>query len=333
MDNMTHAAPPPGRPAGLPILSPRPQHRFSCIGDVADYDSIKVRASVDWIDIGIQLDRSTNAKTVQKYVSQVTWAEPLNKGAGGAANAFALRVQAPPRFGSLESVVEEVKGRFPVSHDPWIHAIEVSMDVHVHNATPGQLSDVLTCMHRYAKVQHHQRIMVYRGKGEGKGRPKDSSQMAALLECGYKFGVGHRDISHRDSGDHYSRGYVKTTDDAGRVQLPSHQWSARYEHTFRAEGLSEFWRSSSFEDWRNCRFHNRNLCEMFTFRKLRDDLDPHQREILAKAMNVGAKGDYVGEKGKEPTLYRSVTQADTIMNKKVHEALRCLSDRWSRTLH
>lgn len=87
-------------------------------------------AVVDWVAFEVELNKRSHGgylkNTYSKY--DVSYAKPLDKGDGGAASKFEIRLQNPANYGRLSHLVAEVKNDYGLASEPKLLGIEVSLD-------------------------------------------------------------------------------------------------------------------------------------------------------------------------------------------------------------
>lgn len=103
----------------------------------ADLSTFKFEACVDWIELRVRTlpdadGRATNGWSLCNYLrqhdSRVSRAEPVDRGDGGAAMHFLIRIQAPKTFDDVRAVVARIRAYRELAAEPAIAAIEIAFD-------------------------------------------------------------------------------------------------------------------------------------------------------------------------------------------------------------
>ncbi|WP_322094568.1 hypothetical protein [Paraburkholderia bannensis] len=114
-------------------------------GDVRVF---KFSTVVDWIELRVKLDRdaegvATNGGTLYRLLNadklRVSYAKPVNPGAGGAATEYLVRIQEPGNISDVRAVVDRIGAYRPFLEAPAIAAIEIAFD-----ARPKVVGDVIS---------------------------------------------------------------------------------------------------------------------------------------------------------------------------------------------
>lgn len=115
------------------------------------YTAFKFEAVIDWIEIEIRLCRTSKGDLIHAWTG--TYAEPINKGAGGAASVFRLRLQEPRNWQHVKTWIEEVeqaiqKNNHCLAAPTSIPGIEIAFDVRMRH-------DVLDQQGHLAEIAAH----------------------------------------------------------------------------------------------------------------------------------------------------------------------------------
>jgi hypothetical protein len=282
-----------------------------------DVFSWKFKAVVDWMELEFETVSPTNFWSVKRRCGiEDHVVTPVNEGPGGAATVFRVRLQDVENVGHLREFARHLKGRLDLAADPVTVGAEISLDAYRQGASQAELAGVGAYLYKFNTGRCEKARFLgdvgTKGKVEGISHYK---VVQSRLQDGRVLYVG-------DNGSPgAARCYVKTTN-AGHDLEPG-QWRARLEDILCPEDVPH----RNIERWRGFRFESLQK-RRFTFRKLKDDLDP----ALAWTLNTMAQ---IGEKkvrsrlDGSTRLFNTHTVADTELNSRVREALRSLSRRWA----
>ncbi|KXS31511.1 MAG: Uncharacterized protein AWT59_2378 [Candidatus Gallionella acididurans] len=85
---------------------------------------------VDWVALVVELQRKSNGghiKGAYKHLG-VSYAKPLDKGDGGAASKFVVRLQHPSSYAPIECLLSDLDEKYGLAAAPTLRALEVSID-------------------------------------------------------------------------------------------------------------------------------------------------------------------------------------------------------------
>lgn len=279
------------------------------------YDNYRITAVIDWIELRIVLAKPSNFDTVRKRLG-VPYAKPLDKGPGGAATVFDLKIHDPTSWRAIESQLKRLTHDHPLAEPPKVIGIEVAVDAYVKdvdNHSPALLREMAKRFYRNATrmVSTNRRAAGgFKGSAQALVTERDLDR---ALEIGLNIYVGDR------LGNEIQHIYIKITDNGGKP-LPLDQHRARTEITLRGNKLPcktlDGWSAISMEDF----------ASYFRYRQMKANLNPF--------VACGLKGiAQVGEKrlrkhpDSRPRFFSSSTIADQRLNDLVYQALRRLGKR------
>lgn len=277
-----------------------------------------MKAVVDWIDVQINTPEPSNMQTIQRaFAAAVGLADTaprhqvkaLNKGEGGAAQTFNVRLHDVERYGDIERLMAKVSDRIELLPGFSIAKVEVSLDVYCTDP-----ASMVTRLYRgLANLCSPNRRLYRDCKGIVMAMPNREESLTREVSNGYQIGIGNRD------DEIYQHSYLKDTDTQGG-QRQSVQPRARLEVRLSGSALP----CQPPEDWGQCRFER--LTDHFRQRQADEDLTPLHRDMLKALPNFGERRPRK-KRNRDTRLYSKSTSADPI-NKDIHEALRNLSKRW-----
>jgi len=87
-------------------------------------------AVVDWVALVVELQRKSNGGHIKGAYEHlgVSHAQPLDRGDGGAASQFEIRVQHPSSYAIIESLLSSLDETYGLSSNTKLRAMEVSID-------------------------------------------------------------------------------------------------------------------------------------------------------------------------------------------------------------
>ena len=287
------------------------------------------RAVVDWISFTIKLAEPSNGPTIKRH-ARIINAIPLDLSEGGSATIFQIRIQDPANAASallaLDNAVYSLEEHGHIVTEKCFNAIEVSLDFYLlpeESAGLEEISKVTAHLFKFVTCLDSDNRRLYRDyKGSGKAIPSgmhSANQLERYLAEGYMIGVGNT------TDESYFRGYVKTTDNGGKTNLPKEEWRARIERRLQGAALAEISPSLALENLQQIDFTG--ISKHFKFRKLRDDLNPLEN-VIAKASDQLGERRSRAKRGGGTRQYSKLTAADVTTNTLVYEALRDLTRRW-----
>ncbi|ADG14254.1 hypothetical protein BC1002_0146 [Paraburkholderia atlantica] len=296
-----------------------------------NYNHLRFRAEVDWIEIEIKTISRTNFPTVQRALnsalqlpdSRNVFVKALDEGPGKAASVFRFRLQDPNSWSFVASMLKQLERRFPFASEPKITAIEIAFDAYSRTESKMELADQAARFFKFCTLIVSKNCRIYRDFGGSPDSiPFQRASLVRHLWDGWQIGIGNK---HDDRLQHI---YVKTTDGNG-APLPSAKHRARIEITLRGaalpyQGISE-WAGADFE---------KDLRMSAKFRMLKPKLNRFTRAAIEKTtFQVGERKrrwrvtkDRTAVSGER--LHSATTIADRHLNEKARDAFRELSRRW-----
>lgn len=93
-------------------------------------------AVVDWVSFVVELRRNSHGGHIKRAYEDlgVSHALPLDKGAGGAAAVFEIRLQHPTSYASVEILLAELDATYGLASVPKLCELEVSIDFYHQTA-------------------------------------------------------------------------------------------------------------------------------------------------------------------------------------------------------
>lgn len=287
------------------------------------YSTFRFRAVVDWIEIQIQTEKTTNFQTVQRAFNEALclplglniWTKSQDANEGGGASCFSVRLHDVERHADIDRLVIKVGARLSLTPGFKINRIELALDAYC--------DDPATQAARFYKFMTHpvsdNRRMYRDHVGSVKAMPRTIEALTRHLSEGWQIGIGNK------TDDRYQHIYFKTNDThQGKRQEVEHR--ARIEVRLSGAALP----CQTHDAWQKFKFET--LAQYFRFTKLKDNLEP-LIQTTAEAL------DQIGERrarkrvheGRESgtRLHSRATQADAELNSKARDALRKLSARWA----
>ncbi len=113
--------------------------------ELSHLSRFKAKAVVDWLDLQITTATPTNFPTIQGKIGRILdsssriWVKPIDRGDGGAATRFVLRLHDVARRADLVSLVTRLEAHFPFASPPEIIAVEVSIDFYSRRSLRTEL--------------------------------------------------------------------------------------------------------------------------------------------------------------------------------------------------
>ncbi|UCV07381.1 hypothetical protein [Dechloromonas denitrificans] len=288
-----------------------------------NYSTFRFRAVVDWIEVQIQTEKTTNFQTVQRAFNDALclpvglniWTKSHDANEGGGASSFSVRIHDVRRYSDIENLLIKVCAKLVLKPGFKINKIELALDAYC--------DDPAIQAARFYKFMTHpvsdNRRMYHDHVGSVNAMPRTIEAITRHLSEGWQIGIGNK------TDDRYQHIYFKTTDThQGERQEVEHR--ARIEVRLSGAALP----CQTHDAWREFKFET--LAQYFRFTKLKDNLEP-LIQATAEAL------DQIGERrarkrvheGRESgtRLHSRATQADAELNSKARDALRKLSARWA----
>jgi hypothetical protein len=289
--------------------------RLLTSSSVKPYANYRFRAVIDWIDLRIVTARPTNFDTVRTRMG-IAFAKPLDKGLGGAATEFTVRIQEPTSWTSIYERLEKLTHDHPLAVAVQVTGIEIAMDAYSRTQNRQELVDMVARFFKFATVMTSDNR---RTSGEGKGSSQGIGSFKGLrrrVSEGFNIYVGNQ------SDSTYQHMYVKETTKRDNVVhvLPEAEQRARTEFTFSGQDLKHH----DLQGWTEHDFTSD--AGYFKYRKLKTRLNPFARYGLEHI-------DQVGQRQLRKRLhggtrhFSSGTAADFDLNALTYSALRELTRR------
>lgn len=293
-----------------------------------NFSNFTYKAVVDYLDVRITLRNPSNFAVV-KECARVQWVDAVDKGPGGAATVFDVRIQDPRCYDDVDRMIKRLEGNLPgengFSAPPVLARIEVAFDLYRRN--PDIPSEVLACLVANM-IEWHQypvddgKFRVYTELSEGHVLRRD--RLVRLLLGGSTVCLGHP-----NTHAHYQRAYFKTTDEAGAIKLSEADSRARFENNYSGVALPV----KSLPDLAQFKFEK--LAKTgFSFRSLATMPQDQLVKMLAETflIPVGRLGRRLtrSPRGKQVWVQRaSNTKTVVPLNDGARHALQDLSKRWA----
>lgn len=271
-----------------------------------------LRAEIDWINIEVAIQGTTNLKAIRRAVASATGQEKAFVDVMGedpnSGSVFRFSIHDPNKFALVGAVLARLNQSFPFALPPTITAIEIALDD--YRKGPEQVADWYYGLSVLADTRNHRLYRDFKGSGQYMPRYRDS--LVRKIAEGNQIAIGNK------SADIYQHGYFKQTDH-NKQPLPESEHRARIEVTLRQGKLP----CTTLDDWAEFPFEQ--LSDYFRFRSPKSNLSDFDQMIIA--------GRQIGEKvsrnrqGGGTRLNNPLTKADP-ENETVRNALRNLSRRW-----
>ena len=275
--------------------------------------AFKLRAAVDWLQIIVMTTTPTQGRHVHDRLPPEWRAhaepQPLDGEVDSACTRFALTIQDPPTASAI------VQALLLAQVAPQgIKAIEVALDLHQRQPCDfEQLAQVAYHLHRHhAKPPAGTPRITEPRHYRAAARPSD---IIAALRSGFTINGGAKDAPYR------TRCYVKAHDSStqGRYEpLPPAQHRARLEVTLSGTACPV----ASLADLAAFRFET--LAQHFAQVTPTAPSSPLAGLLLDQLPQLGTPAD-TKAKAQHRRQSRACTRRDTVVNKRIHDALRHLS--------
>ncbi|NRF67138.1 hypothetical protein HLB44_09105 [Aquincola sp. S2] len=291
----------------------------------ARFDGLRFSCVVDFLRVNVELPRTTQGWTLQEHVG-AQYADPKDKGPGGAATKFLMTYNCPKSWSEVQASLDKISATYGLAREPQVAEMEVAFDAFDGVGNRERLGQLTHDFFRYTThhPSHNKRLQPQYDKSDPATRRwpigaehKFAPEVNRLLKEGGTLYVGDDD---EPVGQRY---YLKTTDKGGDLKLRPSEWRARMEVTLRAmDGGLPF---STIEEARGFKFET--LTKLgFRFRLPKDlPAVEHRMTSFARAIKPtrGLPGKF-GRRKFDPEL-----MADRELNEKARNALRGLTRRMS----
>lgn len=284
------------------------------------YRSIRVRAVIDWIEIEIQTEKTTNFQTVQRAFNEAfgapdginIWTKAHDANEGGGACCFSVRIHDVTGYSDIEKKRIFVSDKVYLKSGFKITQVELAIDAYCDDPI-----DQTARFYKFmANPVSDNRRMYHEGRGTPKAVPRHFDSIKRHLSEGWQIAIGNKTDSV------YQHLYVKDTDtqDGQRRKVEKR---ARFE--IRLSGAALPYQTP--EEWQQCKFEK--MADCFKQRQLKDNLDPLIQTLAEAADQIGERKTRNRREG-GIRKYSKATKADPI-NGAIRQALRDLSKRWAST--
>lgn len=289
-----------------------------------NYDNYKFKAEIDWLDIKIKTQLPTNFQTIRR-IAQVPYVEALNAEIGGSATEFKFKFHNPQQWNQIHLVLSQVNEKYKFLEKPTVSSLEVSFDGYSKTNSNEQLIELTEYYLRFLSSPVSQNIR-FSGNNTKSGRKvewiESSQHINKLLNESRNICIGN--VEHELytgkkvlADKENMQIYLKKIDDNKPLDIAFRR--ARMEIRLQNDIL----KIDSLEQLENYNFQK--LAGYFNTRKLNETLlsktpISHLRAIQNVSM-VGTQGKY----GRR--IYTPITVANTVLNDKVYDALRDLTNR------
>jgi hypothetical protein len=287
---------------------------------IAQYQYLRFRAEVDWIEIKICTQKPSNFHTVRTRL-EASYVKPLDAGGGGAASEFRIKFYSLKNWQEIDRALANFTHDHPLSRPVEVTGIEIAFDAYSKVNDRQVLAAMTTKFYRGLTypVSENQRITPGT-KGSVTGIPSPK-MLVRRVERGENIYIGDRDEPTENMDDPHSwmkqHFYLKETDT--NAPLPIEQHRARVEITLRGLALPH----QLLEEWRS---HNFTVeSQFFKFRKPGRALSWHQQTYMGQVSQYGGKQKK--RSGVRRTIYSAATVADIPLNNKAYDALKNLNKR------
>lgn len=304
------------------------------------FENISLKASLDWVDVGVTLGRPTQFQHVRRllrtgFERHGLFIRPVAPGAGNVAVRFVIRLQDVARWATVEELQSRLQQRFGVA-ETFIERMEIAIDAHLQEADGTSLHRQLAevGIHWYLRLAEPLSSAArFYGKDEA-GREvcrqvgsdvKGRGQLVDCLTLPMTLYIGHKD-------DPLSmRMYVKDQD--RKQPLPTVAHRLRFELTVKHAGwsalaldgpptLTQFTQFGFAKAVRGY-FRTRQLGELS---RLQTQVFRARASIFTQPMARGGRR----VRGFRQRAFSPSTRADSRFNEKLYDALRDLQRRLQR---
>lgn len=300
----------------------------------------RVEAVIDWVEIEIQAQESTNFQTVQRAFALALQlpkglnphVKPICPNGGGGAYHFLVRLHDIKRHGDIDTVLKKASTKLKLCQGWHMRKIELAIDMYCDDP-----ADQAARFYKFMANPVSKNRRMYREKLDLRsfGVPNNFDSLNRFLREGWQIGIGDED------DEHYQHIYFKTTDGVEIIgweadaksnkqkpikrakTLPPDQWRARTE--IRLSGAALPFQTP--EEWRQCKFEK--LMHYFRQRVVKDNLDPFMQTLANATEQIGERKTRK-KAGGGVRLHSKSTKADPV-NGAIRQALKNLSDRWCST--
>lgn len=281
---------------------------------------IRLKALIDWVEIEIETQQSTNRQTVQRAFAEALnlpdgvnlYVNAISPNRGGGTCHFSIRIHDVKTYSEIEQNLRFVGANLALRSGVKIAKIELALDAYCDDP-----ADQAARFYKFMANPVSDNRRMYRDyKGSGKAVPRHFQSMTRHLSEGWQIGIGNK------TDDQYQHIYVKDTDtqDGQRLQV---QARARLEVRLSGAALP----CQTADDWRQYKFER--LTDYFRQRELKADLEPLIQTLADAADQIGERKTRNRREG-GTRQFSKATKADPI-NEAIRCALKNLSRSWKGT--
>jgi len=271
-----------------------------------DYGTFKIRAVVDFIELEVTTSETHHYRDVRASFGinrfDRPYAEPIGPDypeGKEISNMFKVRLYDVERSKDLMTTVNGAG--YKLNAKTKIVAVEIAIDF--YNAPSGLVSHLF----KNVKLCSNNTRIYHRNKGSPKAVPND---LDLYIKNGWQIGIGNTNDKV------YQHAYYKTHD--RNELLPNARHRPRFETRLSDDCLPY----QTLEDWQSAKFGK--LAKHFRFTKPKENITSEdETRILARELMI----EYDRNPRKRKTDPRR--EADSLLNRRVENALRQLSDRWT----
>ncbi len=327
-------------PRSLPLLVNDPATDMLRVYQGSLFENLSLRASLDWVDIGVTLMRPTQFQHVRNLLGDTfephgLFVAPVAAAAGNVSKRFVIRLQDVARWATLHQLHSRLQQRFGVAESR-IEGTEIAIDAQLREPDSSSLTRQLAevGIHWYLRLAKPLSFAArFYGKDEAGeellrevgSEVKGPRQLVDCLATPMTLYIGHKDDPLA------MRMYVKDRD--RKQPLPPAEYRLRFELTVNLAGwsalaldgpptLTQFTQFGFAKAVRGY-FHTRRL----------SDLSPFQTQVFKARASVFAQPMARGERrvrGFRQRAFSPSTRADSRFNEKLYDALRDLERRLQR---
>lgn len=288
------------------------QHLNSPVSQVRAF--YRFRAVVDWIELRIVTIQPSNFDTVMKRM-QVPFVDALDKGAGGAATVFIVRIQEPQSWAAIDERIARFTHDHPLAEPILVTGIEIALDAYSRWNDRDNLVEMVARFYKFSTKMVSDNRRLTKGKNLTEGVGNYPSLMRSLGE-GANLYIGNR------NADVFQHMYVKETETVGGqlVWLPREKRRARTEFTLRGQALP----LTALTDWQQHEFTT--MADFFKYRVLKTCLAPMVSRAVQHVDQIGERRERA-TKQRRPRFFSKSTVADKELNALAYSALSELTKR------
>lgn len=197
--------------------------------DLCNFDHVRSKAVIDYLDISIETQRATNFQTVRRAANlPPSYVTPLDDKNSG--KRFTVRLHDISKFSQIDDVLQRINAKCPLAPNvmPTLGVLELAFDFY------GQPPELLASLTQSLVIPADlNNIRLYKKECHSvKFNPNmPAANAVEYFKRGYVFGIGHRDDQH--AAIKY-RAYYKVTNN--KANLPSEQHRLRIEVIYNCNG-------------------------------------------------------------------------------------------------